>query len=373
MKYKIFAILIVSISLWSCKDDEPEVALLLPSNLSVELTLSDDDEGLVSVKATANNENFYTIRFEDGDNTEVIESTDGIALHQYTSSGLYTIITKAHTTVNDLIQSEDTITVTITSTTNQNGIPVNGFISPLTYNGYTLVWNEEFSGNQLDESSWNYEIGTGSSGWGNNELQYYQRQNASVQNGYLTIEVKRQAAGGSQYTSSRITTLRKQSFKYGRIDIRAAMPKGQGLWPALWMLGDQFTSSGWPSCGEIDIMEMVGGTSNGKSDRITHGTLHWDNFGNYASFGGKTSTTKKDLNEEFHVYSIIWDSQGIKWLLDDRQFHEISTNESHMNEFQEKFFFIFNVAVGGNWPGSPDQNTVFPQKMHVDYVRVFQK
>jgi hypothetical protein len=373
MKNKLFAILIISISLWSCKDDEQEVALLLPSNLSVELMLSENNEGLVNVTATANDENFYTIRFEDGDNTEVIESTDGIALHQYTSSGLYTIITKAHTTVNDFIQSEDTITVTITSTTNQNGIPVNGFISPLTYNGYTLVWNEEFSGNQLDESSWNYEIGTGSSGWGNNELQYYQKENASVQNGYLTIEAKKQAAGSSQYTSSRLTTRNKKSFKYGRIDIRAALPKGQGLWPAIWMLGDNFSSTGWPSCGEIDIMEIVAGSANGNSDKKTYGTLHWDNFGEYATYGGNTFTSKTNFNEEFHVFSILWDENSITWLLDDRQFHVTDISPAHMDEFRAKFFFIFNVAVGGNWPGSPDTSTQFPQKMHVDYIRVFQK
>ena len=373
MKNKLFAILIISISLWSCKDDEQEVALLLPSNLSVELMLSENNEGLVNVTATANDENFFTIRFEDGDNTREVETTDGRAQHQYTSSGLYTIITKAHTTVNDFIQSEDTITVTITSTTNQNGIPINGFTSPLTYNGYTLVWNDEFSGNQLDESSWNYEIGTGSSGWGNNELQYYQKENASVQNGYLTIEAKKQAAGSSQYTSSRLTTRNKQSFKYGRIDIRGAMPKGQGLWPSFWMLGSSHRSLGWPDCGELDIMEMVGGSSNGKSDRVTHGTLHWDNNGQYASYGGKTTTNKKDLNQEFHVYSVIWDETSVKWLLDNRQFHETDITSSQMSEFHEEFFFLFNVAVGGNWPGSPDANTQFPQKMHVDYVRVFQK
>jgi len=373
MNNKLIALLVFSLTIWGCKDDEPGASLLLPTNLQVELSESQDEEGLVNVEATADNENYYTIRFEDGDNTEEIETKDGEAQHQYTSSGLYTIVTRAHVTPTDYTEREDTIRISLTVTTNEDGIPTMGYSTPLSYADYTLAWNDEFDGTQLDETNWNYEIGTGNSGWGNNELQYYQKQNTTVKNGYLTIEAKKQGAATSQYTSSRLTTQGKKSFQYGRIDIRAAMPKGQGIWPALWMLGDNFATSGWPSCGEIDIMEMVGGTANGKSDRVTHGTLHWDNFGEYASYGGKTTTSKTNLNEEFHVYSIIWDDQSIKWLLDDRQFHVTAITESHMTEFHEKFFFIFNVAVGGNWPGSPDATTQFPQKMHVDYVRVFQK
>jgi beta-glucanase (GH16 family) len=373
MKSKLLITTMLFVTLWGCKDDEPSATLLLPSNLNIYITVSEENEGLVSVKATANDENYYTIRFEDGENTEEVEEKNGVAQHQYTSSGLYTIITKAHVTASDFIQREDTVRIFITPTSNPDGIPLKGYTTPLSYDDYSLVWNDEFSSNSLNQSDWNYELGTGSSGWGNNELQYYQKENTTVNGGYLTIEAKQQAAGSSSYTSSRLTTQGKKSFKYGRIDIRAAMPKGQGLWPALWMLGNSHSSVGWPDCGEIDIMEMVGGTASGKSDKTTHGTLHWDNFGEYASFGGKTSTSKTDLQEEFHVYSIIWDDQSIKWLLDDRQFHEIAITESHMTEFHEEFFFIFNVAVGGRWPGSPDASTTFPQKMHVDYVRVFQK
>lgn len=373
MKNTLITILLLSFTLWGCKDDEPEVTILLPTELSVAISISEDQEGLVNVRATANDENYFTIRFEDGDNTEEFEEKNGRAQHQYTSSGLYTIITKAHITASDFVQRDDTVRINLTPTANTDGIPLKGFTTPLSYAGYSLVWNDEFDGTSLNTSDWNYEIGTGSSGWGNNELQYYQKENTSVKDGYLTIEAKKQAAGSSQYTSSRLTTQGKKSFKYGRIDIRAAMPKGQGLWPALWMLGKSHSSIGWPKCGEIDIMEMVGGTASGKSDKTTHGTLHWDNFGDYASFGGKTSTSKTNLNEEFHVYSIIWDSESIQWLLDDRKFHETAISEAHMTEFHEEFFFIFNVAVGGNWPGSPDATTEFPQKMHVDYVRVFQK
>ena len=373
MKNKLFAIVTLSLIHWGCQDDKPTATLKLPTNIAVVITASETQEGLVDLRATANGENYFTIRFEDGDNTQEIEAKNGRAQHQYSESGLYTIITKAHVTAEDFIQQEDTIQITIASTTNTDGVPLNGANSPIYYEGYSLVWRDEFSGNSLNESNWNYELGTGNSGWGNNELQYYQKGNTSVNNGFLTIEAKRQAAGSKMYTSSRLTTRNKQSFKYGRIDIRGALPKGQGLWPSFWMLGISHLSVGWPDCGELDIMEMVGGSSNGNSDRVTHGTLHWDNNGQYASYGGKTSTSKKDLNHEFHVYSIIWDETSIKWLLDNRLYHETDITSSQMSEFHEEFFFLFNVAVGGNWPGSPDVSTIFPQKMHVDYVRVFQK
>lgn len=373
MRNKLILLTIISASLCGCKDEEPPSTLILPSDLKLEITVSEETEGLVNVRATANDENYFTIRFEDGENTEELETQDGRAQHKYTSSGLYTIITRAHATATEFLQREDTVRINIAPTTNADGIPLMGYSTPLSYDGYSLVWNDEFSGSSLNESDWNYELGTGSSGWGNNELQYYQKQNTSVKNGYLTIEAKKQAAGSSQYTSSRLTTQGKRNFKFGRIDIRAAMPKGQGLWPALWMLGKSHSTIGWPDCGEIDMMEMVGGSSSGKSDRTTHGTLHWDNNGAYASYGGKTSTSKTNLNEEFHVYSIEWDENAIKWYLDDRLFHTTTISSTPMSEFQEEFFFIFNVAVGGNWPGSPDESTTFPQKMHVDYVRVFQK
>jgi|TARA_B110000902_G_scaffold55141_1_gene64180 beta-glucanase (GH16 family) len=373
MKNNICIILLLLVSFSGCKDDEPSATLILPTNLAVTITVSETQEGQVDVRATANDENYFTIRFEDGDNTEEIEAKNGRAQHQYSMSGLYTIITKAHATTADFVQQEDTVRITIASTTNTDGVPINGATSPMSYDGYSLVWSDEFSGNSLNESNWNYVLGTGNSGWGNDELQYYQKENTSVNNGFLTIEAKQQAAGSQMYTSSRLTTRNKQSFKYGRIDIRGAMPKGQGIWPSFWMLGTSHLSVGWPDCGELDIMEMVGGSSNGKSDRVTHGTLHWDNNGQYASYGGKTTTSKKDLNQEFHVYSVIWDETSVKWLLNNRQFHETDITSSQMSEFHEEFFFIFNVAVGGRWPGSPDASTTFPQKMHVDYVRVFQK
>ena len=256
------------------------------------------------------------------------------------------------------------ITVTISDDDVDAGIviPTTGYTSPLTYPGYTLAWEDDFSGSTLG-SHWNFEVN--GNGGGNNELQFYRTENTSLVNGNLVIEAKQENYGGRSYTSSRITTQGTKSYKYGRIDIRAALPEGQGIWPALWMLGDNFSTTGWPACGEIDIMEVVGHQPN----RV-HGTIHWDANGHAEYGGSKNSTT--DLSEEFHVYSIIWDANEIKWLLDGVQYHNVDITPPDLSEFHENFFFIFNVAVGGNWPGSPDATTSFPQRMIVDYVRVFQ-
>lgn len=248
-------------------------------------------------------------------------------------------------------------------------IPGSGYTGAESYDGYTLVWQDEFEGDELS-GDWTFEIGTGSNGWGNNELQYYRKENTRLEDGYLIIEARRENFGGMQYTSSRLITMGKQSFRYGRIDIRAALPKGQGIWPALWMLGDNFPTAGWPHCGEIDIMEMIGGNANGR-DNTVHGTIHWYENG-FANYGGAYSLPSGKFTDNFHLFTIIWDESAIKWYVDDVFFHEVDIRPGTLNAFREKFFFIFNVAVGGNWPGNPDATLVLPQAMIVDYIRVFQ-
>jgi beta-glucanase (GH16 family) len=244
-----------------------------------------------------------------------------------------------------------------------------GFTSPETYPGYTLVWSDEFNENLISAQNWNFEMGNGDDGWGNNELQFYtsREQNVYLSGGNLVIEARKESFNGFDYTSTRMTTQGKQEFQYGRIDLRAALPEGKGLWPALWMLGANFNTVGWAACGEIDIMELVGNEPN-----TVHGTLHWDPWPNNKQTGKGYSLTEGKFSDEFHVFTLLWEENKIEWLLDDVKYHEINTGGITPNPFNSPFFFIFNVAVGGSWPGSPDNTTVFPQRMIVDYVRVFQ-
>ena len=245
--------------------------------------------------------------------------------------------------------------------------------SPLLYDDFDLVWSDEFSGNQLDNRYWNHNIGTGSGGWGNNELQYYRSQNASVANGFLTITAKEENYDGRNYTSSRIKTEDLIDFTYGRVDIRAKLPRGQGIWPALWALGSNFGEVGWPYSGEIDIMEMIGGSDR---ENTVHGTVHWNIGGlgaeyNRAMAGGEY--TADDFSADFNVFSIIRTTDQIEWRVNNVPYYQFAINDSaDLAPFRKPFFLIFNIAVGGDWPGYPDATTTFPQKMLVDYVRVFE-
>lgn len=252
--------------------------------------------------------------------------------------------------------------------------PEGGYETPLSYDGMKLVWSDEFDQESLNLDDWSYDNGNGCPnicGWGNNELQYYMDENLSLQNGYLVIEAKKQTVGGNEFTSAKIVSKGKQSFTYGRIDIRANLPYGQGIWPALWMLGDNIDEVGWPNCGEIDIMEMVGGDN--VKDATTHGTVHWGvDGGNHAEYGGSKKVSEGILNDNFHVFSIEWDENAIIWYIDDQQYHAIDITPESLSAFDKPFYFIINVAVGGNWPGNPSLFTVLPQYMIVDYIRVFQ-
>jgi len=247
----------------------------------------------------------------------------------------------------------------------------NGYTTPLTYPGYTLVWSDEFSGNSVDLNAWNMETGNGSGGWGNNELEYYtgSAKNVFVSNGNLIIEARKETIGAFSYTSTRMTTQGKKEFKYGRIDIRAKLPVGKGIWPALWMLGSNINTVGWPACGEIDIMELIG-----INPSTVYGTLHWSNGGTHASKGANIKLDSGDYSDAFHVYSLIWTKDSLQILVDDKKYFELSASEISAGNypFDAKEFFIFNIAVGGNWPGPPDNATSFPERMFVDYVRVFQ-
>jgi beta-glucanase (GH16 family) len=191
-----------------------------------------------------------------------------------------------------------------------------------------------------------------------------------LRDGFLLITAKKESYNGFNYTSSRIVTAAKQTFKYGRIDIRAALPQGQGIWPALWMLGSNIGSVSWPACGEIDIMEMIGGSGR---ENTVYGTIHWDEGGHQCTCTNNGRTLSSGTyHDKFHVFSIIWDDTKITWLNDGTVFKTVDITPSAKSEFHNEYFFIFNLAVGGSWPGNPDGTTVFPQALIVDYVRVFQ-
>lgn len=364
IKYISALLLCLPLMASSCKKPDDGGEVVLPTNLATVISVN---EGQVDIQATANNANYFSFMFFEGPDSTYFEAQDGAASYTFSSSGTYTVRTRAHVSFSDYIEKIETVTISLTST-NTGQPPTTGYTTPLSYSGYTLVWNDEFDGNSLS-SDWIYELGNGTWGWGNNELQYYRQENTNVSNGILTITAKQESFGGFNYTSSRLKTQGNRSFKYGRVDIRAALPRGKGLWPALWMLGDNITSAGWPACGEIDIMELIGGGTN---DRTVHGTLHWENAGSHANYGGSNSLPSGTFADEWHVFSIIWDANQIRFLRDDVQYHSMNITGPELTEFHQNFFFIFNVAVGGNWPGSPDASTEFPQNMYVDYVRVFQ-
>jgi beta-glucanase (GH16 family) len=364
---KKFKMLTLFFLLLSCEDDrfsEP----ILPANLTVKVDHDSTGGGLVIIEARADNTTEYQLRIGQSAEASQINTT-GVFSHRFDRSGLWNLDVRAYGASGRYLREDIPLTVSVLNT---NVSVENGYISPLSYEGYSLVWNDEFGGTDINPGNWVFETGTGCPnlcGWGNNELQSYRRENAWIEDGVLVIEARKENHLGRLYTSARMKTQGRQSFKYGRFDIRALMPKGQGIWPAIWMLGDNITSVGWPKSGEIDIMELIGGKGR---EKTTHGTLHWD-YNGHRYTGGSHTLASDTFADEYHVFSIIWDETQIRWFVNETQFHTINITPEHMSEFHEKFHFLLNIAVGGNWPGSPDDETLFPQQMKVDYIRVFQK
>jgi beta-glucanase (GH16 family) len=241
--------------------------------------------------------------------------------------------------------------------------------------GWTLVWSDEFNGPGLDPSKWEIEVNA--SGGGNNELQYYVTNNVRLRDGFLSLEARKERyTGGGRtrdYTSARIRTRGKGDWRYGRFDVRAKLPKGQGLWPAIWMMPTDEHYGGWPNSGEIDIMELLGHAPN-----KVHGTLHYsDPRKGHDHHGTNLTLRAGTFADGFHVFRLDWEPRAIRWYVDD-QLYQTQTNwqtrsASFPAPFDQRFHLILNLAVGGNWPGNPDAATVFPQAMVVDYVRVYRK
>ena len=235
----------------------------------------------------------------------------------------------------------------------------------------SLVWSDEFNYTGLpDSSKWTAE--TGGHGWGNNELQYYtsgRLENARVGNGVLTIEARKENKEGMKYTSARLITRQKAEWKYGRIDVRAKLPRGLGTWPAIWMLGATKPLR-WPDDGEIDIMEHVG-----YDHGVVHASVHTRKYHHSINTQKTSKINIPDVSENFHVYSVEWNADSVKMLVDDKVFFTFSNERSGYEAwpFDNPMFLILNVAVGGNWGGAKGvDETIWPRSMEVDYVRVYQ-
>jgi beta-glucanase (GH16 family) len=234
--------------------------------------------------------------------------------------------------------------------------------------GWVLDWSDEFNGTALDHTKWVEELG--GHGFGNNELQYYtaRPENVRVGGGNLVIEARRENREGKQYTSARIKTAGLFERTHGRYEARIKIPRGQGIWPAFWLLGADCARTGWPRCGEIDIMENIG-----KEPRTVHGTLHGPGYSGDHAFG-KPSSIEADYADGFHIYAVEWEPHEIRWYRDGVLYHTARPALVRGDwVFEHPFFVILNLAVGGYWPGNPDASTVFPQQMLVDYVRVYRR
>jgi beta-glucanase (GH16 family) len=245
---------------------------------------------------------------------------------------------------------------------------------------WKLVWSDEFNGpngSAIDVSKWTFDIG--GEGWGNQELEYYtsRPENVFIEDGNLVIQARRENYTGADgvsrdYTSGRLKTAGKFSQTYGRFEARVKVPSGQGMWPAFWMLGNNIEKAGWPACGEIDIMENIG-----KEPATVHGSIHGPGFvGGDGIEAPYTLPANRRFADDFHIFAVEWEPKAIRLYVDNDLY--VTRTRADLRPgwkwvFDHPFFLLLNLAVGGDWPGNPDPSTVFPQRMLVDYVRVYRR
>jgi beta-glucanase (GH16 family) len=248
---------------------------------------------------------------------------------------------------------------------------------------WTLAWSDEFDGPlgaPVDGAKWVAD--TGGQGWGNQERQYYttRAENVSLDgSGRLVITAHAEPLdsphqcwyGICRYTSARLKTKDRFEQTYGRFEARIRIPRGQGLWPAFWMLGNDIDSVGWPRCGEIDVMENIG-----REPSVVHGTMHGPGYSGGSSIGGSHTLTAGSFADDYHVFAVEWTPGEVRWFVDGTEYRRNTPANLPPGAawvFDHPFFLLLNVAVGGAWPGDPDASTVFPQQMLVDYVRVYER
>lgn len=248
-------------------------------------------------------------------------------------------------------------------------------VQTLPERNWELTWSDEFngtSGSSPDASKWSFDIGTGNGGWGNQELQYYTNRPENIShdgNGNLVITAKKESYNGSAFTSARIKTKGMFDQKYGRYEARLKTPYGPGIWPAFWMLGANIDQVPWPQCGEIDIMEL-----RGQEPHIINGTLHGPGYSGGAAITKTHGLQNGRYDTDYHIFAVEWDADKIDFFVDDYLYQRLSRAEVEKKGqwvYDSAFFMIMNIAVGGNYVGFPVDGTPFPQKMTVDYVRVY--
>lgn len=339
MKYSSFFILLLSVLFFSSckKKGSPGTTDTAPANLTLTAVVNPDNSGNVNFTATATNAATFEYGFGNGAFQNV---PSGAVTYKYAATGNYTVTVVAKSA---------------TGKTSTKSIEVTVIVST------SLVWSDEFNTNGApDPAKWGYDLGAG--GWGNNELQHYtsRPENVIVQNGVLKINLIKETFSGSNYTSTRLLSRGKFSFKYGTVEVRAKLPSGGGTWPAIWMLGNNISTAGWPACGEIDIMEHKGNDLN----RI-YGTLHYPG----RSGGNADGNTRviSNASTEFHIYKLEWTAASIKIYVDGQIIHTVANSAAI--PFNHEFFLILNVAMGGTFGGAVDPN-VTNATMEVDYVRV---
>jgi len=339
---KVILLLIGVIGLIFCNKEtaQPDIA---PSNLVINAQVSDDGSGNVDFIATAENAISYDFEFGNGDALTVISGT---VSYTYSTAGtnIYPVTVTAKSSSG--LKTKETIEITVTVGNESTG----------------LYWSEEFNYEGApDPTKWGYDLGAG--GWGNNELQYYtnRTENAIVEGGVLKIKAIKESYAGSEYTSARLLSNNKFAFKYGKIEARAKLPVGIGTWPAIWMLGSDIGTAGWPDCGEIDIMEHKGSELN-----KIYGTLHYPGHSGGSADGN--TITIQNATTEFHIYSIDWTASYIKIYVDNVLFHTVANSSSI--PFNHDFFIILNVAMGGTF-GGPVDPSFTDATMEIDYIRIY--
>jgi beta-glucanase (GH16 family) len=342
MKFVAVFLLVFSMLSASCnKKSSSGTPVVTPSNLTINAVVSNDSSGNVAFTASATNAVKYDFQFGN-----YVSQNDvaGNITYKYPFSGVYTVTVTAKSAGGQTISKSITVHVAV---------------------ALILVWSDEFdTPGSPDPSKWGFDIGTGSGGWGNNELEYYtnRQANAVISNGTLKIIARKEVYSGSSYTSARMLSNNLYSFKYGKIDVRAKLPASTGTWPAIWMLGNNLATVGWPACGEIDIMEQ-----SGSQKSTIYGTMHYPTQA--GQYGDGSTTTITTASSAFHIYSALWTPTSIQLSVDGVGYYTLSNSPGL--PFNQPFFIILNVAMGGNFGGTVDPAFTI-DSMEVDYVHVYQ-